>query len=74
MCGRSPKIHGVVIHVDHIKPRSKFPELALDVNNLQILCEDCNVGKLNRFETDYRTKIDISLDWELLENMPITMQ
>jgi len=54
MCGRSPKEHGIVIHVDHIKPRSNYPELALSFNNLQLLCEDCNLGKLNRYETDWR--------------------
>lgn len=31
--------------VDHIKPRSKFPELALDLNNTQILCRSCNSSK-----------------------------
>jgi hypothetical protein len=36
---------GARLHVDHIKPRSKFPELALNPANLQVLCEDCNVGK-----------------------------
>lgn len=61
MCGRSPKTHGVVIHVDHIKPRSKFPALSLDFENLQILCEDCNLGKGNRFDTDHRPdKLDES--------------
>jgi 5-methylcytosine-specific restriction endonuclease McrA len=54
MCGRSPKAHRVVIHVDHIKPRSKFPELSLDFDNLQLLCEDCNLGKRNKYHTDYR--------------------
>lgn len=54
MCGRSPKLHGVVLHVDHIKPRRKYPELALDFNNLQLLCADCNRGKGNKYETDYR--------------------
>ena len=58
MCGRSPKGHGVVIHVDHIKPRSKFPELSLEFNNLQILCEDCNLGKSNKYSTDYRPLSD----------------
>ena len=53
-CGRSPKIHGVVLHVDHIKPRSKYPHLALDINNLQVLCEDCNMGKKAHDETDWR--------------------
>jgi len=31
--------------VDHIKPRSKFPELALEKSNLQILCRRCNSAK-----------------------------
>lgn len=44
----------VELHVDHIKPRSKFPELALDLSNLQILCRDCNLGKSNRDEIDWR--------------------
>ena len=45
LCGSSPE-HGITLHVDHIKPRSQFPELALDKSNLQVLCEDCNVGKM----------------------------
>lgn len=32
-------------HIDHIRPISLYPELATDQNNLQILCEDCNLGK-----------------------------
>ena len=52
-CERSP-IDGVKLHVDHIKPRSKYHELELDFNNLQILCEDCNLGKLNINEEDFR--------------------
>lgn len=55
LCGRSKRRHGVVLHVDHIKPRSKFPALALDRDNLQILCEDCNMGKGNRDEKDWRS-------------------
>lgn len=43
------------MHVDHIKPRSLFPELALEFKNLQILCEACNLGKSNRDSTDFRT-------------------
>ena len=53
-CGRSKKHHGIVIHVDHIKPRSKYPDLALHINNLQLLCEDCNLGKGNKCEVDWR--------------------
>lgn len=37
----------IEIHVDHIKPRSKFPHLELDINNLQVLCRECNLGKGN---------------------------
>lgn len=49
-CGRNPIDHGVTLHIDHKKPRSRFPELALVETNLQVLCEDCNLGKLN-FDT-----------------------
>ena len=45
-CGASPK-QGAVLHVDHIMPRSIYPELALNLSNLQILCADCNLGKGN---------------------------
>lgn len=44
------------IHVDHIKPKSKYPELALNFLNLQVLCQDCNMGKSNLDETDWRPK------------------
>lgn len=52
-CGAVPP--GVVLHVDHIKPRSKFRELELDLANLQILCADCNLGKSNKDDTDFRS-------------------
>jgi len=44
-CGRAAK-DGFVMNVDHIKPRRKYPELALDMSNLQTLCSSCNQGKL----------------------------
>ena len=47
---------GERICVDHIKPRKRYPHLALDINNLQILCGDCNEGKGNWDETDFRTR------------------
>ena len=40
--------------VDHIKPRSLYPQLSLDADNLQILCRPCNSSKGNRNEGDYR--------------------
>jgi hypothetical protein len=54
-CGASPAT-GAVMNVDHIKPRKLFPELALDVENLQILCSECNHGKGNWDITDWRTE------------------
>ena len=38
---------GIILHVDHIIPRSVDPSKALDLGNLQIMCEDCNFGKSN---------------------------
>jgi 5-methylcytosine-specific restriction endonuclease McrA len=51
-CGATPET--TILHVDHIKPRSKYPELQLSVDNLQVLCEDCNIGKSNLHEDDFR--------------------
>lgn len=53
-CGARPP--SVILHVDHIKPRFNYPELALKLDNLQILCEDCNMGKGARHEIDFRVK------------------
>ncbi len=53
-CGATPAT-GAVMNVDHIKPRRLFPSLAMDINNLQILCHDCNHGKGNWDQTDWRT-------------------
>lgn len=53
-CGRSPGEHGVVLHVDHVYPRSIYPHLALQITNLQVLCEDCNMGKGNAHTFDFR--------------------
>lgn len=56
-CGATPS-DGAVMNVDHIKPRKTHPELALDVGNLQILCNQCNHGKGNWDATDWRPKLE----------------
>lgn len=52
-CGQCPST-GNPLHVDHIRPRSKFPELELTLTNLQVLCRKCNEGKGDWDETDWR--------------------
>jgi 5-methylcytosine-specific restriction endonuclease McrA len=42
LCGANPQ-SGAKLHVDHLKPWSRGGETTLD--NLQILCEICNIGK-----------------------------
>jgi 5-methylcytosine-specific restriction endonuclease McrA len=71
LCGRG-KPDGVTLHVDHIKPRSKYPHLALELTNLQILCADCNMGKGNRCTRDWRNRptadeLAAVDDWSRLE-------
>ena len=56
LCGSPPGEYS--LHVDHIRPRSLYPEGELDPKNLQVLCRDCNLGKMNRDQTDWRSKSD----------------
>ena len=44
------------IHVDHIVPRSVNPFLQLEFNNLQVLCEFCNIEKGTQ-TIDYRLSV-----------------
>lgn len=46
--------NSVKLHVDHIKPRKTHPHLALEMDNLQVLCNACNHGKGNWDTTDWR--------------------
>lgn len=47
-CGRGAG--DAILQVDHIIPISKRPDLALDANNLRVLCKDCNIGRLNYYQ------------------------
>jgi 5-methylcytosine-specific restriction endonuclease McrA len=50
-CGRNSQ-DGVILHVDHIIPRSKGGSDTLE--NYQTLCDLCNIGKSNKDATDLR--------------------
>ena len=52
-CGVTPK-NPKMTHVDHIRCRKFYPELALCFENLQVLCCRCNKAKGNKNSTDYR--------------------
>ena len=64
-CGATPQ-HGAVMNVDHIKPRRLFPHLALDMDNLQVLCHECNHGKGNWDQTDWRDSGKEEIDPDVL--------
>ncbi|WP_346433177.1 HNH endonuclease [Sphaerotilus microaerophilus] len=51
-CGRGSH-DDVILHVDHILPRSRGGTDSLD--NFQTLCDRCNIGKSNRDDTDLRS-------------------
>lgn len=53
-CCRRPPGDGVILTVNHVKPVKFFPELSCDQGNLQVLCEDCHVGKGDRDHTNWR--------------------
>ena len=52
-CGWTPGDGPGFLAVDHIKPLALHPHLALAQDNLQVLCNDCNMGKC-REEDDFR--------------------
>lgn len=52
-CGRCAD-DDVILHVDHILPRSKGGKDEMD--NYQMLCDACNIGKSNKDNTDLRNR------------------
>jgi hypothetical protein len=53
-CGWTPGCGGSYLVVDHIKPLRTHPHLALAQSNMQVLCNDCNMGKSWRHTDDFR--------------------
>ncbi|MBX2972027.1 MAG: HNH endonuclease, partial [Flavobacteriales bacterium] len=53
-CGKNPVEHEIILHVDHIVPRSKGGTDTLE--NYQTLCDLCNLGKSNRDDTNIRAQ------------------
>jgi 5-methylcytosine-specific restriction endonuclease McrA len=53
VCGRSTA-DGVTLCVDHVKSVKRYPELRLNSSNLQVLCNECNLGKGSQFADDWR--------------------
>jgi hypothetical protein len=60
------------LQCDHIKPRSKHPELALVESNIQVLCRFCNLGKSNKDATDWRMKASSELEKVVARKTAIT--
>ena len=53
LCGAAAA-PGKPLHVDHIEAVSKNRARRFDKENLQVMCEDCNIGKLNGPAADFR--------------------
>lgn len=69
-CG-SYKEEGNIANVDHIKCRKLFPELELDIRNLQVLCSTCNKNKSNYNSIDYRKRYTLRVVKKLsCQNQP----
>jgi len=66
-CGAS-RNEGAVMHVDHVKPRSKFPELALSIDNLQVLCNLCNLAKSNVDMTRWAVRHPSGTSYTVIED------
>ncbi|MBE9118633.1 HNH endonuclease [Lusitaniella coriacea LEGE 07157] len=50
ICGESIQLKGS--HIDHKRPLSQYPHLALDTRNLRITCPECNTSKGNRCDEE----------------------
>lgn len=44
--------HDIGYHIDHFKPKSKFPNLEIDYNNLVYSCPYCNNSKSDKWQEE----------------------
>ena len=56
LCGRNAN-DGIALQVDHILPRSKYPKFEFNLDNLQVLCNECNYGKGASDSIDWRKSL-----------------
>ena len=65
-------------HIEHLKPKSIFPEHTFDWDNLHLACTQCNTAKGNKWDKKYpildpsRDEIPEHLEYELEWVKPIT--
>ena len=61
-CGWHPDMGGTnYLVVDHIASRRLRPDLELERSNLQVLCNECNLGKGSYSRTDFRAERQLGL-------------
>lgn len=58
-CRRPMGTHAISWHMEHIKPKAKFPKLMFSLHNLVYACLDCNFTKNNNIDNKARYVFDI---------------
>jgi len=58
-CRRPMGSHNISWHIEHIRPKAKFPELIFDMSNLVFACIDCNYTKNNQVDGAKQYVFDI---------------
>ena len=49
--------NGVFCTVDHIMPKSKYPELTYEYSNLEVICRKCNISRSNDTFYEMRERV-----------------